>query len=209
MDSSGVQPATDASFAAAHRRLLETPGLQLDFPAAVAPPPPPEWLKAFGRFLGDYVAPLLKYVFWIGLAIIAAAVLFLIVREVANLRRPGRRGAAKRAAPVDWRPEPLKAKALLEDADRLAAAGRFEEAVHLLLHRSVDDLRSRRPDLVRPALTSRDIARIEAVPPTPREAFGRIAKAVERSFFGGGRIAAEEFAACRRAYEVFAFEGWA
>jgi hypothetical protein len=63
---------------------------------------------------------------------------------------------------------------------------------------------------VRPALTSRDIAGLEAMPPGPRDAFGRIAERVERSFFGGREADADDFAAARRDYEAFAFaEDWA
>jgi hypothetical protein len=122
-----------------------------------------------------------------------------------------RRKAAARADGLAlWAPEPEKARALLEDADRLAAEGRYDEAVHLLLFRSIDDLAGRRPEAVRPALTSRDLARIEAMPRPARAAFARIAEVVEKSFFGGRKVGAGEFSECRKAYEAFAFsEGWA
>lgn len=48
------------------------------------------------------------------------------------------------------------------------------------------------------------------MPTAAREAFWRIAVAVERSLFGGRPLDAEGFAECRRAYEAFAFaERWA
>ena len=63
---------------------------------------------------------------------------------------------------------------------------------------------------MRPALTSRDIAGLEAMPPGPRRAFARIAERVERSFFGGREVDAADFAAARADYETFAFaEAWA
>ena len=137
--------------------------------------------------------------------------MFLIVREIASVRGGRRRRAVKpKAAPADWRPEAWKAKALLEDADRLAAEGAYDQAVHLILYRSIDDIEGRRPRLVRPALTSRDIASLEAVPGQAREAFTRIAQVVEASFFGGRKVGKDEFTACRSAYEAFAFpEAWA
>jgi hypothetical protein len=62
---------------------------------------------------------------------------------------------------------------------------------------------------VRPALTSRDIARLDAMPGEARTAFGRIAEAVERSFFGGRAVDADVFGRCRADYQAFAFsEGW-
>lgn len=102
-----------------------------------------------------------------------------------------------------------KARTLLEDADKLAAAGQFAEAVHLILFRSIEDIEGKRPDLISPALTSRDIAGLEGVPERVRRTFSDIAAVVERSFFGGRAVGAEEFAACRKAYEGFAFaEAW-
>jgi hypothetical protein len=62
---------------------------------------------------------------------------------------------------------------------------------------------------VRPALTSRDIARLEAMPGDARSAFERIAEAVERSFFGGRPAGPEDFGRARADYQAFAFsEGW-
>ena len=99
--------------------------------------------------------------------------------------------------------------ALLDDADSLAAQGRFGEAIHLLLFRSIDDLAGRRPGVVRPALTSRDIADLDVLPSQPRAAFTRLAQAFERAFFGGQPVGAEVFDAARRDYEAFAFDaGW-
>jgi len=86
----------------------------------------------------------------------------------------------------------------------------FDEAAHLLLFRSIDDIEDRRPRLVRPALTARDIAALDAVPPAARGAFSQIGSAVERSLFGGQALDAAAFVACRAAYEAFAFDkAWA
>lgn len=194
----------EAKLQAAHEALLKARGLQLDF-KAYARPEPPTWARALGEFL-EAIAPLLKVVFWAGLALGAAVILYFIARELILVRLPQWRGRT-RITPVDWRPEPEKARALLEDADRLAAEGRFDEAVHLLLFRSIDDIAGRRPGLVKPALTSRDIARLDAMPAEPRGAFARIAAAVEASFFGGRSLDASGFAEARSAYQAFALSG--
>jgi hypothetical protein len=210
----GVRTPSAEAIRAAHAHLLQDRRIQFDF--AVIPKPPkvdePEWLKALGRFLNhaiDLAMPLLKVLFWVGVAAIAGLLLFLILREVLGVRFSRRRAAA-RVQPVDWRPEAWKAKALLEDADRLAEEGRYDEAVHLILYRSIDDIEGRRPRLVRPALTARDIAALEGVPGAARAAFTQIARVVEASFFGGRDVDRNAFAACRKAYEDFAFpEVWA
>jgi hypothetical protein len=203
VEASGGQ-AAEQQLAAAHAVLRKTQGIQFDFGVA-APEAPPPWAEALVRFL-QLIGPLLKYVFWGGLAVGAALILYFIVRELVP-ERWFRKPTDKTV--TDWRPEPAKARALLEDADALAASGRFEEAIHLLLFRSIDDLVARRPGVVKPALTSRDIAGLAVLPADARSAFSRLAAAVERSFFGGMPAGAEAFQAARNDYESFAFaEGW-
>lgn len=201
------QQMAEPTLAELHAELIAREDLQFEFPPYVEPEPP-AWADALVRFF-EAIGPFLKIVFWAGLIVGGLLVVYFAAREVqATWKR--RRKTGEAVTPADWAPEPAKARALLEDADRLAAAGRFGEAVHLLLFRSIEDLSGRRPEVVRPALTSRDIARIEAMPGPARSAFSRIAEVVEKSFFGGRPVGQAEFAECRRAYEAFAFaEGWA
>jgi len=206
--ASVAPPAGEAKLAAAHEAMLHTPGLQFSF-TAYEPPKPPSWLEAVARAF-EAIAPILKWVFWAGLAAAAALILFFIARELMQVRLRRRGPRAKGDKVADWRPEPARARALLEDADRLAAEGRYDEAVHLLLFRSIDDFSGRKPGAVRPALTSRDIAGLPAMPARARAAFEAIARTVEASFFAARPAGAADFAQCRQAYERFAFpEVWA
>lgn len=191
-------------FALAHQALLDTRGLQFSF--ATAPEyTPPAWLKPLLEILAA-MAPVLQYVFWGGLILGVLLLAYLLLGELLP-DRLFRKSTSIIA--TDWRPEPATARALLDDADSLAAQGRFGEAIHLLLFRSIDDLAGRRPGVVRPALTSRDIADLDVLPSQPRAAFTRLAQAVERAFFGGQPVGAEVFDAARRDYEAFAFDaGW-
>jgi hypothetical protein len=202
----------------AQARLMGDGSLQFSFTKAPPPPPlnpPPRWLVDFLRWLGGVFAnagEVLKWIFIAGLGAALGLVLFFIVREILRTRWPGlfKRKAAARQKPLDWRPDAKAARALLEDADRLAAAGDYAGAAHLLLHRSIEDIEVRRPRLVRPAFTSREIARLDDLPEAARATFSHIAEVVERSFFGGREVDAAGFAECRRAYESFAFPGaWA
>lgn len=206
----GEQNASVASdgFARAHAALLKGKDLQFD-PTVYKPPPIPKWAEVLGAGLAK-LAPVLTYVFWGGLILGAALILYFLGRELIATRWPSRRpGRGPNLVADTWRPTAAKARTLLEDADRLAAEGRFAEATHLILFRSIEDIESRRPDLIRPALTSRDIAGLEGVPRSVRDVFAGIARVVEASFFGGRSVSAEEFAACRKAYEGFAFkEAW-
>jgi hypothetical protein len=212
----GAGASGEAALRAAHARLLGDKAIQFAFTPQprIAPIHLPPWLRALAHALGvaiRFVSPLVVYLFWVGLALAAVIVVYLILREVFGVRfSRGRRRTPARPSPADWRPEALKAGALLADADRLAAEGRYDEAIHLLLYRSIDEIEDRRPHLVRPALTSRDIAALEALPETARATFGQIAQVVERSLFGGRPVQASSYAECRTAYEAFAFpQVWA
>jgi hypothetical protein len=204
-----------AALRAAHAHLLGDKAIQFSFAPQprIAPIHLPAWLRALAHAIGAVVrtaSPLVTYLFWVGLGVAAVLVLYLIAREVFGIRFGRRRRTKARPSPADWRPEAFKARALLADADRLAAQGRYDEAIHLLLFRSIDEIEDRRPHLVRPALTSRDIAALEALPETARTTFGRIAQIVERNLFGGRPVEAASWAECRTAYEAFAFpQVWA
>ena len=195
------------SLAAAHRELLTNPALQFHFAEIKPPPPPPAWLKALGEFL-QAIGPFMSYVFWIGVAIMAAGVVYFIAREI--LRRlpgaAGARSATTTAAPAaEFRPTKARAQALLEEADRLAREGRYDEAVRVLLHRSINDIEDAFPALVAPSLTAREIGGLEQLSARGRDVFVHIARSVEKSLFGGQSIEAREFSECRRVYADFVF----
>jgi hypothetical protein len=174
-----------------------------------APPKIPDWLQAFGQWLEHLLGPLGKMlgISWpifekilIGLAAIGVAVLLwaLLKPLLTRLRE-------RTAAPApEWTPDRAEALALLEDADRLAAAGRFDEATHLLLMRSVGQIAAARPDVLHPASTAREIAGIAALPAAARAAFAAIATRVERSRYALRPLAAEDWQAARAAYADFA-----
>ena len=196
----GPAPPDGGAFEEAHRQLLADTTIQFELPGIEPPPEAPDLSGAI---------PFVQVIFWIAVAGFALFVLYLIARRVAEGDWSRRRGVEEEAANEGWRPEAGQARALLGDADALAALGRYSEAARLLLFRSIEDIDAKRPDLVRPALTSRDIAALEAIPGRPRSAFLAIAMLVERSLFAGRPLASGDWTSCRSAYEEFAFaEGW-
>jgi hypothetical protein len=213
--SAPVQPGQIAlfdpsgpAFEAAHRRLITHHELQFDF-TPYAPPkqsPPPGWLTELAR-LFKLAAPVLQVVFWVGVAALVVLILYLVGRELGFIRW----GKRQKLAGVDfqYQPDADTARALLADADALAAQGRFAEAMHVLLQRSIEDMRMRRPRALAPSLTSRDIAALPALPEPVRPAFAAMAGLVERSLFGGRPVGSSDFASARQSYEAFAFpEAW-
>lgn len=210
--SAGTERAVSdggGGFEAAHAAVAGDPSLQFEVAAIPPPPTMPDWLAALFNFIGE-LGPLLRVVFWIGIAAIVLAILWFIGREMLRIRFPERHKPSAPSGEGDWRPAPGAALALLSDADALAEQGRYDEAVHLILLRSIGDIDGRLPNTVRPALTARDIAGLQRLPATARPAFSLIARAVEASLFGGRAVDRAAFTECRQAYEAFAFPGaWA
>jgi hypothetical protein len=102
---------------------------------------------------------------WILLGLAVLGVGLLIWRFAEPLL--GRRRKPADEAEPEWIPDQGQAIALLDEADRLAAAGRFDEATHLLLQRSVFHIESARPGLLPPASTAREIPACPNAPEVP------------------------------------------
>lgn len=205
--AAGAGASDDAArFEEAHRLLRDDGSIQFDLPQFVEPTTP-EWLKWLaGTFEAAF--PYLKTLFWAGLAAAALFILYTVFRRLQGRDWPWRRTDIATNTP-ELQPAEAPARALLQDADALAAAGRFTEAVHLLLHRSIEDIERRRPSSVRPALTSRDIAASGSIPPGPKAGFQTIVKMVEQGLFARRPLGEADWRDCRIAYEEFAFaSGW-
>ncbi len=189
--------------------------IQTGFP----PPEPvsetPAWLRALYDAIGNFFqwsAPALEPLAWIAAGLLALFLLYHFVPPFARWvdDRWHRKRRGDEADEEAGHAEAGAARALLAEADALAAGGRFAEAVHLLLYRSVEDIEGRRPGLVRPAMTSRDLAAAEGLPAVARDAFSRISRAVEISLFGGRAVDADAWQRCRSAYaELTVPQNWA
>jgi hypothetical protein len=215
--------------AAAHDALKADSSIQFSLQPAPPPPEPPKWLRDMAQWLSDVFAPVGRFFQWIGSfmpdapyarillwTVLAAAALgfsILVYRRIREGEWRLRRRRPQSGVPVEetdeegWAPEDAPARSWLREADALAAQGRFAEAVHHLLFRSIEDIARRRPRLVRPALTSRELAAAEALPPPARSLFARIAGLVERSLFGGRPVEASDWTAARTAYADLVLPG--
>ena len=195
---------------AAHRAVRADTTIQFDLPWHQVEPgtPPPRWLlellSALGRFI-EWVGDGWYVLMWLAIAAVVIALLlalFPAAREWLAARLLRR--AEGSPEPARWAPEAGAARALLDEADRLAAAGRYAEAVRLILHRSIEDIEKWRGDSLRPSLTSRDIAAFESLPDTARTVFRRIVADVERSLFGGSALGEPDWTRARADYAGFA-----
>jgi len=145
----------------------------------VKQPDPPAWLEALQRFLEAVFGPLAKWLIkaWpiIETLLIVAAVLLVLYLLWRLLGPLVMRLRDRKAEPDAWAPSREQALALLTDADRLAREGRYDEAAHLLLQRSVGQIREARPGALIPASTAREIAGLTQLPQAARAAFSVIA----------------------------------
>ena len=203
------------TFAHDWRALRADGDIQFAPVAIPQPPPTPEWLRALGEFLSWLLRPVVdafatvaglfglsaEAVMWILAALVLALVGALAWRYLLPLAR---RRAEPGPVTPGWTPDAGDALALLEDADRLAAEGRYDEATRLLLKRSVGQIAAARPDLLAPSSTAREIAELSALPELARGAFAVIADRVERSLFALRGLSADDWSAARTAYADFA-----
>lgn len=204
-----VSAAADGSatetVAAAHAKLRARTDIQFELPQT-KPPEVPAWMRWLAKTL-EPLGPHMGWIFWTFVAVGAAVILWVIVRSVLNRRGEADVSAAPESDAAVWRPEEKVARALLAEADAMAAEGRFEEAARLLLHRSLEDIARNRPRVLRPALTSREIGVAAGLPDRVRAAFVAMAAPVERSLFGGRSLARGDWEEARSAYGAFALPG--
>lgn len=188
----------------------------IQFTPAPAPEPPelPQWWLDFIDWSGELIRPLFEAIAaaWPILRILlllllaaGALTLFWVILTPYVEQWRGR----KRVPEDNWQPPPAAARELLAEAEALAATGQFDQAVRLLLHRSIADIEKRRPDLLRPSSTSREIERFDSLPETARAMFAVIAGQVERGIFAALPIDESGWQASRDAYAGFALkETW-
>jgi hypothetical protein len=195
------------NFDQAYRELIETERFQTEMSRFEPPVPrePPNWLAELLRWL-ETLGPVWQVVFWVVVGGLAAIILYSIGRALyRRFSDPPVSSEEDEADPELWRPEARTAHGLLGEADALAKQGRYAEAAHLLLFRSIADIEQRLPDFMRPALTSRDISDAPALPAPARTAFSSIARIVERGIFAVRPVDEQGWTEARSAYEQFAF----
>lgn len=194
--------------ARAFEAMRADPSLQFAPLPPFEPPKPPAWLEALQKWLAEVLGPLGEllginwhWLQWILIALAGCGALWIVWQIVAPYL--GKRRKTAELEP-DWTPDRDAAQALLEDADELAAQGRYDEAAHLLLQRSVGLISAARPDLLHPSSTAREIGALPALPNRARTAFMVMAQAVERSLFALRGLAEADWKRARGAYADFA-----
>ena len=208
-------PAKAGNFGSAWRELQADADIQfapVEIPQAE---PQPDWVAELMRWLSDLFAPVANalvqiwpVLMWLLIAAALLGILYFLYETFGPGFKSLRRGASTQE---DWTPATGEALALLEEADRLAAAGDYDEATHLLLKRSIGQIAEARPDLVEPSSTARELAAEPRLPEAARTAFALIAAPVERSLFALRKLEESDWQTARAAYADFALarKAWA
>ena len=195
---------TDKDIERAYRAVKRNDAYQYELAEPIPRRPPSAFEKALGRFFNaifSFLAPLLEIIFWLGLGVLGMGALYLIGRAIYETRfaKPQEKSEESPDIPL-YQPAQAQARILLDEVDRLAAEGRYGEAVHTLLFRSIQDIDRNRPNVVRRSLTSREIGSLSVLTAKARTAFSTIAGVSELAHFGGVSVNKSGFETARSAY---------
>jgi len=163
--------------------------------AATTPPPLtlPEPIRAAARAAGYALLA----------ALLIGGAILLGSGGVAMVRRSGARGAAPPATTAD--PPPLAVDApIADESERLAQAGDFSAAIHLLLLLAVDRLQGHGRAALPRCLTSREVLRRARPPGEAGDALAGLVAAVEASHFGATAADEATWRRCRDGYRLIA-----
>ena len=201
--------SADKTLEEAHKALQDDKSYVFDYAVReVQQPRPRRQTSRSGAF--DGIDQLFTVLFWVAVAIAVCVLIYFVISEIIRLnnieRGQTQPAVVKPEIIPNYQPEVQAAKSLLGDVDDLAAQGRYEDAIHTLLLRSISDIRANRPKAVPKAMTSREISHISILSDLARQAFRNIGDRVERSYFGGRTLSKDDFERSRADYETFAFE---
>lgn len=143
-------------------------------------------------FLGE----ILPVLFWVGVAVLAIWLVVWLVRWISGPRAVGEELEFDLAPAGDV----ASGAPTLEDAERLAQAGRFGEATHLLLLAAIARLGAGLERPPQPADTSREILRALPLRGAARNDLRHLVGRVEVFLFGGRDLIESEYRECRERF---------
>jgi len=194
---------TDEEAEAAARRVIESGRYQLDLPIDAPEAETREQPRTRPRRdrepdsdstdLRDTSSSIATFLWYLLIVVVAVSLVLWGVREFSQTEQRNLQVDVS-AAPAG---RPARAATPLPDHARLAAAGQFDEAIHMLLLGVL-----RRFQGLAPAWTSREVLYKIAFPPEAREALEGLVRAVEYSHFGGVAAGEVEYRNCVKRAEI-------
>jgi|GEM_PF-2672731 len=159
--------------------------------------------RSIFEFLKSLATPI-KVLFILGLVVLTLFILRALYHNkdaiLAQFRRQQKQQEQK---PVTQVINIERVKGRLDDAKALAAQGRYEEAVHLLLLHTIEDVKRQKKDHIPTSWTAREVLKKSALPTQAVTAMQSIVGVVELSFFGGHVIGRAGYERCISEYESF------
>jgi hypothetical protein len=140
---------------------------------------------------------------WLVIAL-ALGVLLYAFRDLIPMWRRGPDGIWTTDQALPGNVEPRPPAVVLGAADELAAAGRFVEAMHVLLLQGLADVRRSLDEQFADSLTSREILRSIRLSEAGRASLSDIVNRVEWSYFGRHPAALSDYVACRASFSSLA-----
>jgi hypothetical protein len=149
----------------------------------------------------DFARRYAQLILWCSLGVIAAAVLWNLKNNLWSASR-SRKLAFSRKDETPSADAVARMENTQAEADDLARSGSFAEAIHVLLLRSVNEMKKRVNLPIAASLTSREILRQIDLSPEERSVFATIVDSVEISYFGSHRPGEDEYTTCRRSFDA-------
>ena len=138
---------------------------------------------------------------WLVVAV-AIGVLLYALRDLLPIRREISGAAWGNESAATGGAASSTPAAALGAADDLAAEGRFAEAMHVLLLRSLADIRHSLGEEFADSLTSREILRSARLPDAGLASLRDIIDRVERTYFGEYPAAGADYSGCRTSFNA-------
>ena len=149
-------------------------------------------------------APLSAAMRMIVYGVLAVAIVMVLLWLVRDLRR----GSDAEALAGEEVPQPTVDQGVIErpvgDADELARAGRYADAIHTLYLRTLVELVRATRTRVPASLTSREILDRVPLVPAARAALYQLVSTVEVTYFGDEVPGAADYERCRGEFQRFA-----
>jgi len=151
------------------------------------------------RSTSHAVPDVIRYLLWAAV-IVGILVIAWSLRDSLPVISRSRKIIAPETAPPSLQQSARMEEARLE-ADDLARQGHYGEAMHLLLLKSLSEIRRQLGVSFAVSLTSREILRRTQLPDIGRQSLSAIIRSVERTYFGGDDADQGDYSDCRSNFE--------
>jgi hypothetical protein len=140
---------------------------------------------------------------WVLVAVAVVLIGLMLARELSGYEADAK--AVEKSGATDLeRDDAAVVEVPLGNAEVLAGQGRYGEAIHVLLLRTLEELARRVTVRLPRSLTSREILARVSVPDEARVALADLVTAVEVTHFGSHEPSQSDYAACRDRFQRFA-----